>query len=193
MWRNFALNDEQGTVICSYPEDVKLPAIPIPYCEETMTGFEYALAGLMISEGFIAEGESMIKAIRDRYDGEKRNPWNEIECGSNYARSMASYALMPIYSGFTFDMTQKHIGFAPIFNEGKYLFSVGESWGTVELDGATCRLIGQGNSLSLNSISVSNIENIKSVTVDGCNVDFKTENGKIILDNIEIKEVLYIK
>ena len=193
MWRNFALNDEQGTVICSYPDDVKLPAIPIPYCEETMTGFEYALAGLMISEGFIAEGESMIKAIRDRYDGEKRNPWNEIECGSNYARSMASYALMPIYSGFTFDMTQKHIGFAPIFNEGKYLFSVGESWGTVELDGATCRLLVQGNSLSLNSISVSNIENIKSVTVDGCNVDFKTENGKIILDNIEIKEVLYIK
>ena len=39
-----SLNDEAGTIICSYPEGANLPAIPIPYCEETMTGFEYALA-----------------------------------------------------------------------------------------------------------------------------------------------------
>ena len=193
MWRNFSLNDEQGTVICSYPDDVKIPAIPIPYCEETMAGFEYALSGLMISEGYVAEGENMIKAIRDRYDGEKRNPWNEIECGSNYARSMASYALMPIYSGFSFDMTQKHIGFAPISNVGKYLFSIGESWGTVELDGKGCRLTVLSNALSLNSISVPNIENITAVTVDGRNVDFKIANEKILLGNIEIQEVLHLK
>jgi len=193
MWRNFSLNDEAGTVICSYPEGAKLPSIPIPYCEETMTGFEYALAGLMISEGYVAEGENIVKAVRDRYDGEKRNPWNEIECGSNYARSMASYALMPIYSGFTFDMTQKHIGFAPISGVGKYLFSIGESWGTVELDDKGCRLTVLGNALSLNSISVPYIENITAVTVDGSNRDFEIANGKILLGNIEIEEVLYLK
>ena len=193
MWRNFSLNDEQGTVICSYPDGVKIPAIPIPYCEETMTGFEYALAGLMISEGYVAEGESMVQAIRDRYDGEKRNPWNEIECGSNYARSMASYALMPIYSGFTFDMTQKHIGFAPISDVGKYLFSIGESWGTVELDGKSCRLTVLGNALSLHSISIPNSKNITGVTVDGSNCDFEIANGKILLGNTEIQEVLYLK
>ena len=98
MWRNFALNDESGTVICSYPDSAKLPAIPISYCEECMTGFEYALAGLMLANGYIDEGCAMVKAVRDRYDGERRNPWNEIECGSNYARSMASFALMPICS-----------------------------------------------------------------------------------------------
>ncbi|MBE6707606.1 MAG: hypothetical protein E7577_08245 [Ruminococcaceae bacterium] len=158
-----------------------------------MTGFEYALAGLMISEGYVAEGENIVKAVRDRYDGEKRNPWNEIECGSNYARSMASYALMPIYSGFTFDMTQKHIGFAPISGVGKYLFSIGESWGTVELDDKGCRLTVLGNALSLNSISVPYIENITAVTVDGSNRDFEIANGKILLGNIEIEEVLYLK
>ncbi len=193
MWRNFSLNDESGTVICSYPYGTKTPAIPIPYCEETMTGFEYALAGLMISEGYVAEGESMVKAIRDRYDGEKRNPWNEIECGSNYARSMASYALMPIYSGFTFDMTQKHIGFAPISVTGKYLFSICGSWGTVEFNGKSCRLTVLGDALSLSSISVPNVENITSVTVDGNNHNFVIANGKILLGNIEIQEVLCIE
>ena len=193
MWRNFSLNDEQGTVICSYPDGVQVPAIPIPYCEETMTGFEYALAGLMIAEGYAAEGETMVKAIRDRYDGEKRNPWNEIECGSNYARSMASYALMPIYSGFTFDMTQKHIGFAPITECGKYLFSIGESWGTVELDGKTYCLTVLGDPLTLDSLSIPNAESVRTVTVDGVSVDFKIANGKIILGSIQIQNSLCIK
>ena len=91
MWRVFALNDEGGTVICDYPEGSKKPVIPIPYCEECMTGFEYAFAGLLVSEGYLDEGIAVVRAIRDRYDGAKRNPWNEIECGNNYARAMASF------------------------------------------------------------------------------------------------------
>ena len=193
MWRNFSLNDEQGTMICSYPENVKTPAIPIPYCEETMTGFEYALAGLMISEGFVAEGEKMVKAVRDRYDGEKRNPWNEIECGSNYARSMASYALMAIYSGFTFDMTKKHIGFAPISGEGKYLFSVCESWGTVELSDRACNLSVLGNPLAIDSISVPNASDISEITIDGENVDFKVEDQNVILGDVIVRYELVIQ
>lgn len=193
MWRNFSLNDEAGTVICSYPEGAKLPAIPIPYCEETMTGFEYALAGLMIAHGYIAEGEAIVKAVRDRYDGEKRNPWNEIECGSNYARSMASYALMPIYSGFSFDMTKKYIGFAPIQNSGKYLFSACESWGSVELCEGRCDISILGNALTLNSISVPNIEKITNVTVDGKSIDFKVINDCIVFDHVEIHRELNLR
>ncbi|MBR7098685.1 MAG: hypothetical protein IKC59_04650 [Clostridia bacterium] len=188
MWRNFALNDEQGTVICSYPDGVNTPAIPIPYCEETMTGFEYSLAGLMIAEGFVSEGETVVKAVRDRYDGEKRNPWDEIECGSNYARSMASYALMPIYSGFTADMTQKHIGFAPITREGRYLFSVCESWGTVEFNDGICRIRVLGNPLTLQSIAVPNCTHVKKITVDGAEIDFRLEDGKLLLGEIKIEK-----
>lgn len=193
MWRNFALNDEAGTVICTYPDGVKLPAIPIPYCEETMTGFEYALAGLLISQGYIDEGERMVKAIRDRYDGEKRNPWNEIECGSNYARSMASYALMPIYSGFTFDMTKKHIGFAPVYNEGRYLFSVCESWGTVEFSNEEYRLAILGNPLTLCSVSIPNCQKVTGVTADGRAVDFKTDGEKLLFDAVEIQRELCLQ
>ena len=45
-WRVFSVDDEAGTIICAYPHDAEKPKIPIPYCEETMTGFEYSFAGL---------------------------------------------------------------------------------------------------------------------------------------------------
>ena len=193
MWRNFALNDEAGTVICSYPEGAYIPTIPIPYCEDTMTGFEYALAGLMIAEGFVTEGESMVKAVRDRYDGEKRNPWNEIECGNNYARSMASFALLPIYSGFTFDMTKKHIGFNPINKSGRYLFSVAESWGEVQIDNGECRISMHGNPLTLSSISLPCCKAINQVSVDGQNIEFKLDGTNILLGDTEIRQELIVK
>lgn len=192
MWRNFALNDEAGTVICTYPDGAKLPAIPIPYCDETMTGFEYALAVLMIAEGYVTEGENMVKAIRDRYDGEKRNPWNEIECGSNYARSMASFALMPVYLGFTFDMTKKHIGFAPLTGEGKYLFSVADSYGTVELNENRVCITMLGDPLTLDSVSVPNADKITKVTVDGRGVGFTYSDGKIMLNDVCIGRELIL-
>lgn len=193
MWRNFSLNDEAGALICTYPESVKSPAIPIPYCEETMTGFEYALAGLLISEDFISEGENIIKAVRDRYDGSKRNPWNEIECGSNYARSMASYALMPIYSGFSFDMTKNHIGFAPKYNTGKYLFSVAESWGTVRFESGNFVLSVLGNPLELCSISIPNANDVSCVTVDGKNVNFEICGKNVVLEKTKVLKELSLK
>ena len=60
----FAVNDEAGAVICAFPEKGKSPAIPIPYAQESMHGFEYALAGLMISEGMTEEGVEIVTAVR---------------------------------------------------------------------------------------------------------------------------------
>ncbi len=132
-WRIFSLNDEAGTIMCEYPSHIRRPIISVPYHRETMTGFEYALAGLMLSRGMESECSELVKAVRNRYDGKKRNPWNEIECGSNYARAMASYALIPIYSGFIFDLPARKIGFAPISKDDfRSIFSVGSGWGCVE-------------------------------------------------------------
>ena len=193
MWRNFSINDERGTVICTYPEGVKLPAIPIPYCDETMTGFEYALAVLMIAEGYVSEGEDIVSAIRDRYDGGKRNPWNEIECGSNYARSMASFALMPVYSGFTFDMTKKHVGFAPVTGKGRYLFSVKDSYGTVETDGKETVLKMLGDPLTLSSVSVPNASTVTKVTVDGAEIPFTVKDGAVLIGEVSIENEISFK
>lgn len=191
LWRLFALNDESGTVICTYPNESTSPAIPIRYWSETMTGFEYALAGLMIYEGFFTEGERIVKAVRDRYDGENRNPWNEIECGSNYARSMASYALLPIYSGFSFDMTEKRIGFAPLVEKGKYLFSACDSFGEVEFDNTGYRLSIFDKPLSLRAISIQ--MSVSEVLIDGNQIDFKITDGVICFEEAQIHREILLK
>jgi uncharacterized protein (DUF608 family) len=128
--RIFALNDEEGLLICTWPKGGS-PQVPVPYADECMTGFEYQAACHMIYEGLIEEGLTVVKAVRDRYDGEKRNPWNEIECGSNYVRSMASYALLPALSGFEYDMNRGHIGFCPKINREKFraFWSLHRGWG----------------------------------------------------------------
>ena len=112
--RIYCLNDEGGLVICAWPKGAQKPLIPAPYSQETMNGFEYSAAIHMIMQGLVDEGMRCIEAVRQRYNGERRNPWNEFECGNNYARSMAAYALLNAFSGFEFDMVKGVIGFTPI-------------------------------------------------------------------------------
>jgi len=111
---------------------VRKPIVPVPYAEETMHGFEYQAATHLIARGFEEEGLRMVRAVRDRYDGYRRNPWNEMECGSNYARSMASFALMLIYSGIKYDMPDRKMGFKPYKGEGTFFWSLEGAWGTVK-------------------------------------------------------------
>lgn len=182
-FRLFALNDEAGAIICSYPKDVVTPAIPIPYAQESMHGFEYALAGLMISEGMIEEGTAIVKAIRDRYRGYNRNPWNEIECGSNYARSMASFALMPIWSGYRFAMQDKTLGFAPIVDgDFRSIWAVDAAWGRYERRADTTTLTVCTGKLSLQTLELPYYTEVQSVTVDGQNIPFTFEAGKLMMD-----------
>jgi hypothetical protein len=135
--RIYCLNDEGGLVICAWPEGSQKPTIPAPYSQETMNGFEYSAAIHMIMTGMVDEGMECIAAIRRRYDGERRNPWNEFECGSNYARSMAAYALLNAFSGFRFDMVHGHIGFQPVrMEKGKFqaFWSLASGWGEVAIE-----------------------------------------------------------
>jgi len=134
--RLYCLNDESGMAICTWPESVGKPMIPLTYAQETMHGFEYSAGILMIQSGMIREGMNIVKAVRDRYDGERRNPWNEFECGSNYARSMAAYALLNAFSGFEFDRGRGLIGFNPVTAPGKpfrCFWSLDGAWGMVSI------------------------------------------------------------
>lgn len=193
-WRIFALNDESGTVICDYPEGSYKPRIPISYCEESMHGFEYQFAGLLAADGMIEDCIKVVKAVRDRYNGANRNPWNEIECGNNYARSMASYALLPILSGLTFDMTGNHIGFDPRISTDPFscFFSLSSAWGNFLLDNGTFVIQICEGSLKLRSIGTGKLKSVNEVFVDGQKVDFTFRDNTVWLDEITVTKEIRI-
>lgn len=194
LWRVFALNDEAGTVICDYPDGSRKPFIPIPYCEECMTGFEYSFAGLLISEGFIEEGLEVVRAVRGRYNGEKRNPWNEMECGSNYARSMSSFALLPIFSGFEFDIPQKHIGFSPLLSGNfRCIWSLGCGWGNfIKTENKHKILIESGN-LELESITLGNVGLVKRIRFDRKEIPFTQKNNTLFFKKTKATKEIVIE
>ncbi len=99
---------------------------------ECMNGFEYQAAGHMIWEGLVQEGLAITRAVHDRYHASRRNPWNEIECGDHYARSMASYGVYLAACGFEYHGPKGHIGFAPRLSPRafKAAFTSAEGWGT---------------------------------------------------------------
>lgn len=193
-WRVFALNDEKGTIMCDYPAGAQKPIIPIPYVDECMTGFEYAFAGLLISEGLVNEGTEVVRAIRDRYDGKKRNPWNEIECGSNYARAMASYALIPILSGFEFDLPKQYIGFSPVAEgDFKCLWSLDTGWGMLEQANDISKIKINDGYLVLSSVKPGKVEKVSKVYADGKQIRFTYENNVVKFDTVKVEKELIFK
>lgn len=131
IYRAYALNDETGLLICSWPNGGR-PIFPFVYSDEVWSGIEYQVAAHLIYEGFVDEGLSVVKAVRDRYDGYKRNPWNEVEAGNQYARSMSAWAVITALSGFKCDMVNREIHFSPrtCTEDFSVFWSTGEAWGT---------------------------------------------------------------
>lgn len=128
--RTYTLNNEHGLLLCTWPRGGR-PYLPFVYSDEVWTGIEYQVATHLIYEGFVDEGLTIAKAVRDRHDGYRRNPWNEVECGHHYARSMASYGLLTSLSGFKYDMTKGEVSFDPKINVDNFssFFCCGKGWG----------------------------------------------------------------
>jgi uncharacterized protein (DUF608 family) len=130
----YAMGDEPGLLLCTWPHGGK-PTLPFVYSDEVWTGIEYQAAAHMIAEGLVDEGLTVVKALRSRYDGLTRNPWNEYECGNYYARAMASYALLIALSGFRYNAAEKTLFLKPQLSERpfKTFFSTASGWGTITL------------------------------------------------------------
>lgn len=166
--RLYALNDERGAVICCWPDN-DAPAIPVPYAQEMMTGFEYQLAALMASAGMDNESETLARAIRERYRGDNRNPWNEMECGSHYARAMASYGLLLAWSGFHYHAGEGRLTFHPARQSAchRYFWSVDGAWGVVSATSRQCELQVISGTLTLNTFGWPFPGAVHTVTLNG--------------------------
>jgi uncharacterized protein (DUF608 family) len=131
----YAMGHEPGLLLCTWPGGGK-PTLPFVYSDEVWTGIEYQVASHLISEGYVVEGLTIVKALRNRYDGRIRNPWNEYECGNYYARAMASYALLSALSGFRYSAVHRTLWFAPQLNirPFKTFFCTASGFGTIVME-----------------------------------------------------------
>ena len=108
--RHYALAGEGGLVMATWPHgglpEACKKAWQFMYFQECMSGFEYSAAALMVSlaedekDPLLTQGLTVCRAIHDRYDASRRNPYNEIECSDHYARAMASYGVFIAATGF---------------------------------------------------------------------------------------------
>ncbi|MGI4787656.1 MAG: GH116 family glycosyl hydrolase [Janthinobacterium lividum] len=143
----YALGHEAGLLLCTWPRGGK-PSLPFVYSDEVWTGIEYQVASHLIEEGFVEEGLTLVAAVRSRYDGHVRNPFNEYECGSYYARAMASYALLGSLSGFRYSAVEKALWFGPKLADRPFqvFFAAESGFGTLTLDGETLAIhLVEGN------------------------------------------------
>lgn len=177
--RTFALNDEAAMVICDYGHGAR-PHIPFPYFAEVMTGFEHSTAALMIYSGMVSQGIECIDNIRARYDGEKRNPWDEAECGHHYARAMASWSSVVASSGWDYDGKLQSFSAVPRVPHKTFscFWSNGTGWGVFSYQpvdqGTRFDLKVISGKLNFRACEISAAGKTTNASVDGRHLDHKT-------------------
>ena len=177
-----------GTVMATWPEGSYRPNGKMPghewnanvafhqgFYNETMSGFEHALASHLIYEGMVAEGLTVARAVHDRHQPDspkKGNPFNEPEAGNHYARAMASYAVFLALGGFDYDGPAGHIGFAPRITPENFktAFTAAEGWGSfhqkAEGGNLKAEIALQWGKLRLRTISLATDSKPVSATVE---------------------------
>ncbi len=133
--RWLAMPGEGGTIMITYPfgetRAERLRWDVHGYYNECMSGFEHSLAALMIYDGLTTRGLAVERAINDRYSARKRNPYNEIEYGTHYARAMASYGVFLAACGYQYNGPLGYLAFAPRLSPGHFqaAFTAAAGWG----------------------------------------------------------------
>ncbi len=147
--RVYADPGEAGLFIATWPKHQHMGEDGVRYRDEVWTGIEYQVATNMIYEGMMEEALSLMKAVHDRYDGAKHNPWNEIECGDHYARALASWGVLLALQDFQYDGPVGSLRFSPKIqqNNFKSFFTAAEGWGNISQQ--------QSGNQQKNSISIA--------------------------------------
>jgi non-lysosomal glucosylceramidase len=169
-YRVFADADDAGLLICTWPHGGR-PAVPIRYADEVWTGVEYQVAAHCLFEGMTDDGLRILAALRARYDGTRRNPYNEIECGDHYARAMAGFSVLDAWTGAWYDAWAGHLRIG--LGAERYPLIAGPGWGEVTVSDRAASLRCLGGQVPLTRVSVPSGA-IEAVQVDGRPVAIET-------------------
>ncbi len=161
--RTYVLNDEPALMVCDYGK-AERPHVPFPYYAESWTGLEYLAAAHLIFAGMTPEGVEAVRNVRARYDGERRNPWNEPECGHHYARAMSSWSTLLAASGFRYHGGAQSVAIraAPGF---RCFWSTATGWGTFRVTAAGATLRVDHGALSVRTATVNGKKSTPNTTV----------------------------
>jgi hypothetical protein len=106
---------------------------------------------------------------------------------------MASFALIPIFSGFSFDLPRGSIGFAPIINgDFQSVWSVGKAWGDYRRDANSCMVIIHDGDLLLSSVKFGTNKKIVELKIDNETVAFNADGDTVRFDPRKIREKLEV-
>ncbi|OJV58805.1 MAG: hypothetical protein BGO38_15715 [Cellulomonas sp. 73-145] len=177
--RVYADRDDSGLVMCSWPSGGR-PTVPTRYADEVWSGSEYEVAAHCLYEGLVDEGMAILRGLWARHDGSRRNPWNEVECGDHYARSMAGWTVLTAITGQQHDAGRGTLSFAPVAGlvtpDGgtgvvRLPFVTGQAWGTVELGERGAALRVEHGSLTLTELGLpGQFGAVPRVALDGADL-----------------------
>jgi non-lysosomal glucosylceramidase len=108
------------------------PEHPMPYWSEVWSGLEYVFAIGLAQVGNTEAAVDVVKTVRRRFGGSRRNPFNEAECGSHYARALSSWGLVVAMTGFNYDARTGCMRFAVSSRPVRWFWSTGSAWGILD-------------------------------------------------------------
>jgi len=189
--RYYASEGDAGLVMCTFPNGKIEPKSGkkayAGYLNECMTGFEWQVSAHMLRVGMIEEGLAIGKAIYDRYQPAKRNPYNEIECSDHYSRAMASYSTFLAACGYRYNGPEATLGFGPTIKQEDFraAFTTAQGWGQFSQKVVT----GKQSAAIVINYGQLQLKELKLDKVDGV---FAT-NAKIAIDGRPVDTSLSIK
>lgn len=159
--RTYAGRGERGHLVTAYRGP--LPEHPMPYWSEVWSGLEYVYATGLAYAGLPELAVDVVRAVRERYSGRRRNPYDEEECGHHYARAMAGWGVLVALTGFGYDARSRRMTFAAADSSADWFWSTGDAWGTVrqESDQAGARSVSLdvlAGAIQLDSVQIGDTE-----------------------------------
>lgn len=152
---SFALGDEGGLLLCTWPKGGKL-SLPFVYSDEVWTGIEHQVASHLMMMGHVEEGLEIVRASRNRYDGTIRNPFNEYECGHWYARALSSYGYIQALTGVRYDAVAKSLYVDSKIGDFTSFISTKTGFGAVKYYRGKAEVQSYYGNIEVNKIMIAN-------------------------------------
>ncbi|XP_065838612.1 non-lysosomal glucosylceramidase-like isoform X2 [Oscarella lobularis] len=195
--RPFFDQRDAGMFIERWP-DGKVPTNAVRYSSEgAWTGLEYPFAAQCLYAGLNDVFLQVLTEARAKYDGTRRSPWNEIECGDHYSRPMSALQLFEVASGITWSFVSVlnvkavavNLSFAPrlTFTNYRGFFILATCYGQyvqigdANLASGTAQVSVTEGDLVLNRLQIKSTASAATATVSHKPVEAKVSQNEGVL------------